>query len=102
MLNFYHSYYQKFKWVIAATQFSQPRIVPELGKAFQVANEANLGLKEFDDMEAQEMAIKEQRGIITRGVEEGLERPLERARIQLMQAGRQEGIQAGIKLVKEH
>jgi Domain of unknown function (DUF4351) len=42
-------------------------------------------------MEAQEMAIEEQRGIITRGVEEGLERALERSRIQLLQ----EGIQAG-------
>ncbi|MEG5045336.1 Rpn family recombination-promoting nuclease/putative transposase [Microcoleus sp. B4-C1] len=85
--------------------------VPELEKAFQIANEANLTLKEFEDIEAQEMAIEEQRGIITRGVEEGLERALERAlepaleralepaRIQAMQegiqAGRQEGIQAG-------
>jgi predicted transposase/invertase (TIGR01784 family) len=65
--------------------------VPELEKAFQIANEANLSLKEFEDMEAQEMAIEEQRGIITRGVEEGLERALERSRIQLLQ----EGIQAG-------
>lgn len=31
--------------------------VPELEKAFQSANEANLSLKEFEDMEAQEMAI---------------------------------------------
>ncbi|MEG4815126.1 Rpn family recombination-promoting nuclease/putative transposase [Microcoleus sp. K5-D4] len=83
--------------------------VPELEKAFQIANEANLSLKEFEDMEAQEMAIEEQRGIITRGVEEGLERALEPAleralepaRIQAMQegiqAGRQEGIQEGIR-----
>ncbi|MEG4530341.1 Rpn family recombination-promoting nuclease/putative transposase [Microcoleus sp. D2_18a_D3] len=75
--------------------------VPELEKAFQIANEANLSLKEFEDMEAQEMAIEEQRGIITRGVEEGLERALERAlepaRIQLMQEGRQAGMQEGIR-----
>ncbi|MEG4838738.1 Rpn family recombination-promoting nuclease/putative transposase [Microcoleus sp. B9-D4] len=75
--------------------------VPELEKAFQIANEANLTLKEFEDMEAQEMAIEEQRGIITRGVEEGLERALERAlepaRIQLMQEGRQAGMQEGIR-----
>ncbi|MEG4968537.1 Rpn family recombination-promoting nuclease/putative transposase [Microcoleus sp. B6-A1] len=89
--------------------------VPELEKAFQIANEANLSLKEFEDMEAQEMAIEEQRGIITRGVEEGLERALEQAlepaleralepaRIQAMQegiqAGRQEGIQAGQRVL---
>ncbi|MBE9184040.1 Rpn family recombination-promoting nuclease/putative transposase [Microcoleus sp. LEGE 07076] len=65
--------------------------VPELEKAFQIANEANLSLKEFEDMEAQERAIEEQRGIVSRGIEEGLER----ARAKLMQAGREAGIQAG-------
>ncbi len=69
--------------------------VPELEKAFQIANEANLSLKELQDMEAEERAIQEQQGIVSRGIEEGLER----ARIQLMregmQAGRQEGIQEG-------
>ncbi|MEG4988994.1 Rpn family recombination-promoting nuclease/putative transposase [Microcoleus sp. BR0-C5] len=65
--------------------------VPELEKAFQIANEANLTLKEFQDMEAQEAAIEEQRGIVSRGIEEGLER----ARAQLMQEGRQAGMQEG-------
>ncbi len=77
--------------------------VPELEKAFQIANEANLSLKEFEDMEAQEMAIEEQRGTVSRGIEEGLERavegaverPLEGARAQLMQEGMQAGIKAG-------
>ena len=71
--------------------------VPELEKAFQIANEANLSLKELQDMEAEERAIQEQQGIVSRGIEEGLER----ARVQLMregmQAGRQEGMQAGIQ-----
>ncbi|MEG3924281.1 Rpn family recombination-promoting nuclease/putative transposase [Microcoleus sp. D3_18a_C4] len=75
--------------------------VPELEKAFQIANEANLSLKELQDMEAEERAIQEQQGIVSRGIEEGLER----ARVQLMregmqagrQEGRQEGIQEGIK-----
>ena len=69
--------------------------VPELEKAFQIANEANLSLQELQDMETEERAIEEQRGIVSRGIEEGLER----ARAQLMregiQAGRQEGMQAG-------
>ncbi len=77
--------------------------VPELEKAFQIANEANLSLKEFEDMEAQEMAIEEQRGTVSRGIEEGLERAvegaveraLEGARAQLMQEGMQAGIKAG-------
>ena len=67
--------------------------VPELEKAFQIANEANLSLKELQDMETQERAIEEQRGIVSRGIEEGLER----ARIQLMREGMQAGIQEGIK-----
>ena len=71
--------------------------VPELEKAFQIANEANLSLKELQDMEAEERAIQEQQGIVSRGIEEGLER----ARVQLMregmQAGRQAGIQEGIQ-----
>ena len=46
-------------------------------------------------MEAQEMALEEERGVITRGIRDGLEL----AKSQLMQegieAGRQEGIEAG-------
>lgn len=67
--------------------------VPELEKAFQIANEANLSLKELQDMEAEERAIQEQQGIVSRGIEEGLER----ARVQLMREGMQAGRQAGIQ-----
>ncbi len=67
--------------------------VPELEKAFQIANEANSSLKELQDMEAEERAIQEQRGIVSRGIEEGLAR----ARIQLMREGRQAGIQEGMQ-----
>jgi flagellar biosynthesis/type III secretory pathway protein FliH len=71
--------------------------VPELEKAFRIANQANLSLEEFQNMEAQEMALEEERGVITRGIRDGLEL----AKIQLMQegieAGRQEGIETGIK-----
>jgi predicted transposase/invertase (TIGR01784 family) len=69
--------------------------VPELEKAFRIANQANLSLEEFQNMEAQEMALEEQRGVITRGIKDGLES----AKIKLLQegieAGRQEGIKAG-------
>jgi predicted transposase/invertase (TIGR01784 family) len=69
--------------------------VPELEKAFRIANQANLSLEELQKMEAQEMALEEERGVITRGIREGLEL----AKSQLMQegieAGRQEGIEVG-------
>jgi predicted transposase/invertase (TIGR01784 family) len=68
-------------------------IVPELEKAFRIANQANLSLEEFQNMEAQEMALEEERGIITRGIRDGIRDGLELAKIQLMQ----EGIEAGIK-----
>ena len=73
--------------------------VPELEKAFRIANQANLSLEELQNMEAQEMALEEERGVITRGIREGIRDGLELAKIQLMQegieAGRQEGIEAG-------
>jgi predicted transposase/invertase (TIGR01784 family) len=71
--------------------------VPELEKAFQIANEANLSLKEFEDMEAQEMAIEEQRGTVSRGIEEGLERAVERALEGALEGARAQLMQEGIK-----
>ncbi len=71
--------------------------VPELEKAFQIANEANLSLKEFEDMEAQEMAIEEQRGTVSRGIEEGLERAVERALEGALEGARTQAMQEGIK-----
>ena len=71
--------------------------VPELEKAFQIDNEANLSLKELQDMEAEERAIQEQQGIVSRGIEEGLERARAQLMREGMQAGRQEGMQEGIQ-----
>ncbi|MEW6496670.1 MAG: Rpn family recombination-promoting nuclease/putative transposase [Cyanobacteriota bacterium] len=45
--------------------------VPEIQKAFGIANEANLTFEELEDLEKREMFIEDQRGAILKGREEG-------------------------------
>ncbi len=58
--------------------------IPEIQKAFGIANEANLTFEELEDLEKREMFIEDQRGAILKGRQEGREE------------GRQEGRQEGI------
>jgi predicted transposase/invertase (TIGR01784 family) len=60
-------------------------IVPEIGKALGIANQANLSPEELEDLEKREMFLEDQRGAIIKGRQEGIEE------------GRQEGRQEGIK-----
>jgi predicted transposase/invertase (TIGR01784 family) len=60
-------------------------IVPEIGKALGIANQANLSYEELEDLEKREMFLEDQRGAIIKGRQEGIEE------------GRQEGRQEGIK-----
>ena len=57
------------------------RIVPEIQKAFDVANTANLSPDELEDQERREIYIQDQRGAITKALKQGI----------------QQGIQQGIK-----
>ncbi|HEY9638146.1 MAG TPA: Rpn family recombination-promoting nuclease/putative transposase [Coleofasciculaceae cyanobacterium] len=45
--------------------------VPEIQKAFRIANQANLSREELEDLEKQEMFIEDQRGAIIKGIQEG-------------------------------
>ena len=54
--------------------------IPELKKAFYIANQANLNLDELDEQEKSEIFIQDQRGAITKAAKESLEQ------------GRREGI----------
>ncbi len=58
-------------------------IVPEIGKALRIANQANLSSDELEDLEKREMFLEDQRGAIIKGRQEGIEE------------GRQEGIKEG-------
>jgi len=62
--------------------------IPEIKKAFYIANQANLNLDELEDQEKSEIFIQDQRGAITKalkqGREEGLEQGLEQGAKQKM------------------
>jgi predicted transposase/invertase (TIGR01784 family) len=45
--------------------------IPEIQKAFGIANEANLSSEELEDLEKREMFIEDQRGAIIKGRQEG-------------------------------
>ena len=55
-------------------------IVPEIRKAFEIANEANLTPEELEDLEKRELFIQDQRNAIIRGVREGLEQARKQAK----------------------
>jgi predicted transposase/invertase (TIGR01784 family) len=47
--------------------------VPEIKKAFYIANQANLSLDELEDQEKSEIFIQDQRGAITKAIKDGLQ-----------------------------
>jgi predicted transposase/invertase (TIGR01784 family) len=59
--------------------------VSEIKQAFGIANEANLSLEELEDLEKREMFIEDQRGLVTKSLQQGL------------QQGREEGLTEGMK-----
>jgi flagellar biosynthesis/type III secretory pathway protein FliH len=63
--------------------------VPEIKKAFYIANQANLTLEELDDQEHSEIFFQDQRGAITKALNQGLQEGI--------QQGLQEGIQQGLQ-----
>ncbi|MFN5388137.1 MAG: Rpn family recombination-promoting nuclease/putative transposase [Pseudanabaena sp.] len=63
--------------------------VPEIKKAFYIANQANLSLDELEDQEKSEIFIQDQRGAITKAIKDGLQ--------QGIQQGIHQGIHQGIQ-----
>ena len=47
--------------------------IPEIKKAFSIANQANLTLDELEDQEKREIFIQDQRGAIAKALQQGLE-----------------------------
>jgi len=45
--------------------------VPEIQKAFTIANEANLSFEELDDLEKRVMFLEDQRGAVLKGIQQG-------------------------------
>ncbi|MDY6941127.1 MAG: DUF4351 domain-containing protein [Cyanobacteriota bacterium] len=64
------------------------QVVPELNKAMNIANRANLSLEELENLEKREMFFFDRVGAVRKGIEEGrkqgLEQGLERGQRQLI------------------
>ena len=63
--------------------------IPEIKKAFYIANQANLTVEELDAQEKSEFFIQDQHGAVTRAVKKAAKESLEQ--------GRQEGLSDGLK-----
>jgi predicted transposase/invertase (TIGR01784 family) len=66
--------------------------VPEIQRAFEIANQANLNREELEDLEHQEIFIHDQRNAILKGFNQGVK--------QGVQQGVQQGLQQGEKQAK--
>jgi predicted transposase/invertase (TIGR01784 family) len=51
--------------------------IPEIKKAFDIANRANLTLNEYEDQENCEIYIQDQRGAVSKALQQGLDQGLE-------------------------
>ncbi len=47
--------------------------IPEIKKAFYMTNQANLTLDELEDQEKSEIFIQDQRGGVTKGIQQGIQ-----------------------------
>jgi predicted transposase/invertase (TIGR01784 family) len=81
-------------------------IVPEIEKAFTIADRGNLSLEEIDDLEKREQFERERIGAIelgkaeglTQGLSQGLTQGLTQGRAEGLTQGRTEGMQEGIQI----
>jgi predicted transposase/invertase (TIGR01784 family) len=67
--------------------------IPEMKKAFYIANQANLTLEELDDQEKSEFFIQDQRGAITGAVSKALKQGLQEGLREGLREGTQQGMQ---------
>jgi predicted transposase/invertase (TIGR01784 family) len=58
-------------------------IVPEIQKAFEVANQANLTREELDDLQHREIWIHDQRNAIKRAVRQGREQGMRQSQVEI-------------------
>jgi predicted transposase/invertase (TIGR01784 family) len=70
-------------------------IVPEIEKAFIIADRVNLSKEESDDLEKREQFDREQKGAIQLGIEAGIAAKTAEIRSEAIQIGEQRGIQIG-------
>ena len=72
--------------------------VPEINKAFEIANQANLNREELEDLEKREIYIHDQRNAIKKALRQGREQ----GRQEGLEEGREEGIrEAKLEIAKQ-
>ncbi|MEQ9553208.1 MAG: Rpn family recombination-promoting nuclease/putative transposase [Coleofasciculus sp. G3-WIS-01] len=77
------------------------RQLPELDKAMNIANQANLSVEELEKLRKQEMFLEDQRGFIIKAKQDGLAEGLEQGLEQGLERGRREGeIRAMLRLLE--
>jgi predicted transposase/invertase (TIGR01784 family) len=69
--------------------------IPEIKKAFYVANQANMTLEELEDQEKREIFIQDQRGAIAKALRLGLEQGLEQGPELGLEQGLERGLERG-------
>ncbi|MEQ9360025.1 Rpn family recombination-promoting nuclease/putative transposase [Coleofasciculus chthonoplastes] len=67
--------------------------VPEIRRAFEVANQANMTREELEVLEQREIYIHDQRNAIRLALRQGIEQGIEVGREQGIEVGREQGIQ---------
>jgi predicted transposase/invertase (TIGR01784 family) len=72
--------------------------IPEIKKAFYIANQANLNLDELDEQEKSEIFIQDQRGAITKAAKENLEQGRKEGLQQGLEQGLEQGLAQGLRL----
>jgi predicted transposase/invertase (TIGR01784 family) len=72
------------KWIYFMKQTSSLETVPEtmgeipeIQKAFRIANFANLNLEELENLDRQQMFLEDQRGAILKGIEQGIQQGIQ-------------------------
>jgi predicted transposase/invertase (TIGR01784 family) len=75
-------------------QMQQPQA---LEQAFTLANRAQLSAEEEDEIERREMWIRDQRGIMSKALKQGLQQGMEQGLQQGMEQGLQQGMEQGLQ-----
>jgi len=71
--------------------------IPEIKKAFDVANRANLSRDELDDLEHREIFIHDQKNIIKKALSQGLEQGIQQGIKQGLEEGLEQGLERGLE-----
>jgi len=71
--------------------------IPEIRMAFEIANDSNLSIEEFDALQNELFFIEDHQGMIAMAANQGMQQGIQQGMQQGIQQGMQQGIQQGIQ-----